>query len=127
MILTEEELRNKIREMILEKIDEAIPLITEKKTGSRKRKQKKKINPPITDLTRLSIKAPETYKGKVRAALAKTHGHIGAAADLLGASESTLKRHIARNFGDGELETAPPGPDPMYDTATKEWEKKKDN
>jgi transcriptional regulator with PAS, ATPase and Fis domain len=117
-MLTEGELRERIRQMILEKIEE-VEILSEKKTN-RKKKRKN-----LTDLTKLMWRDQNTYKGKIRRALTKAHGHIDVAADSLGVSGSTLKRHIDKNFGDGEIKTAPPGPDPLFDTEVGDWEKTK--
>lgn len=130
-MLTERELRERIREQILEAVEvvvEAEELLNEKRTGERKRRGKRRINPPITGLTKIFLKNPNNataYKSLIRKALKKNHNHIGPAAEDLGVSHSTLQRHIARNFSDGELELAPPGQDPLFDVEAGDWEKKK--
>ena len=125
-MLTERELRERIRKQILEAVDAvagAEEILSER--GESRRQGKKKLKPPISDLTKLFLKDPNAYKSKVRAAVKRNHKHLGPAAEDLGVSKSTLQRHIARNFGDGEIETAPAGQDPLFDVEKGDWEKKK--
>jgi len=104
-VMKESEIRSRIRDLILE-LREASVLTEDEK-----------IDPPISDLTKMWIEDPQRYKTAVRDAIDDAGGHLPIAADRLGVSDRTLRRHIRSNFAKKELrgKLAPPGPDPEWD------------
>jgi hypothetical protein len=104
-VMKEADVRAKIRELIMELRDANLLVEDEK------------IDPPISDLTKMWIEDPQRYKSTVRDAIEDADGHLPIAADKLGVSDRTLRRHIRSNFGKKELKgkLAPPGPDPEWD------------
>jgi hypothetical protein len=104
-VMKEAEVRARIRELIVELRE--VGVLTEDD----------KIDPPISDLTKMWIEDPQRYKTAVRDAIDDAGGHLPIAADRLGVSDRTLRRHIRKNFAKKELrgKLAPPGPDPEWD------------
>jgi DNA-binding NtrC family response regulator len=114
-IITEAELRKKIK-LILE--ETKFKILAEQKlanTAKDKLEELKKIDPNITDLTKMFIINPGQYKKTVTSALKRAGGHIPIAADMLGVSERTLRRHLKANFSKKEFKLAKPGPDKAWD------------
>jgi hypothetical protein len=107
-VMKEADVRAKIRELIMELRD--VNLLNEDE----------KIDPPISDLTKMWIEDPQRYKSTVRDAIKRAMGHLPIAAKELDVSERTLRRHIRQNFADGELDDilASPGPDPNMNVKT---------
>lgn len=107
-VMKESEIRSRIRELIMELREVSVLAEDEK------------IDPPISDLTKLWIEDPQRYKTAVRDAIDAAGGHLPIAADKLGVSDRTLRRHIRSNFAKKELrgKLAPPGPDPDWNVST---------
>lgn len=104
-VMKESEIRAKIRELMMELRD------------SSRLMEREQIDPPISDLTKMWIEDPQRYKSTVRDAIQDAGGHLPVAAEKLGVSDRTLRRHIKSNFAPKEMrgKLASPGPDPDWD------------